>query len=73
MGVLTPLEIGMVEFLRDRYTDSVETAMRTMLAKAATKSFDVLEIRCDGEVAVGALTAAIQCALLVQLFHTMFI
>ena len=31
-----------------------------MLAKAASRSFDVLEIRCDGEKAVGALTAALE-------------
>ena len=60
LGVLTPLGLGIVEFLRDRSTDSVETAVRTMLAKAASRSFDVLEIRCDGEGAVGALSAAMQ-------------
>ena len=31
-----------------------------MLAKAASRSFDVLEIRCDGEGAVGALIAAME-------------
>ena len=60
LGVLTPLGLGIVEFLRDRSVDSVETGVRTMLAKAASRSFDVLEIRCDGEKAVGALTAALE-------------
>lgn len=60
LGVLTPLGLGLVEFLRDRSVDSVETAVRIMLAKAASRSFDVLEIRCDGEKAVGAMTAAME-------------
>ena len=60
LGVLTPLGLGLVEFLRDRSVDSVETAAKIMLAKAASRSFDVLEIRCDGEKAVGALTVALE-------------
>jgi hypothetical protein len=60
LGVLTPLGLGIIEFLRDRSIDSVETGVRTMLAKAASRSFDVLEIRCDGEKAVGALAAALE-------------
>ena len=54
-GVLTPLGLCFIRFLRDRSTDLVKTAVKTMLAKAASISFDVLEIRCDGERAVGAL------------------
>ena len=50
----------LIEFLRDCSTDSVETAVKTMLAKAASRSLDILEIRCDGEGAVGALIAAIE-------------
>ncbi len=60
LGVLTPLGLGIVEFLRDRSIDYVETGVRTMLANAASRSFDVLEIRCDGEKAVGALAAALE-------------
>ena len=30
-----------------------------MLAKAASRSFDVVELRCDGEGAIGALTTAL--------------
>jgi hypothetical protein len=60
LGVLTPLGQGLVAFLRDRSTDSVETADKKMLAKAASRSFDVLEIRCDGEGAVRTLIAAME-------------
>ncbi len=44
MGVLTPFELCLVEFLRDRFVDSVETVVRIMLAKAVRCAFDVLEI-----------------------------
>ena len=60
LWVITPLGLGIVEFLRDRSVDSVETEVRTMLVKTASRSFDVLEIRCDGEIAVGALAAALE-------------
>ncbi len=60
LGILTPLGLGLIEFLRDRSTDSVETAVKTMMAKAASISFDVLEIRCDGEGAMGALIMAME-------------
>ena len=60
LGVLTPLGLGIVEFLRDRSADSTETAVRIMLAKAASRSFDVLELRCDGKKVVGALAAALE-------------
>ena len=59
LGVLTPLGLGLVEFLRDCSVDSVEPVVKIMLAKAASRSFDVLEIRCDGEKAVGALSVAL--------------
>ncbi len=55
-----PLCIGLIELLRDRSTDSVETVVKTMLAKAESRSSDVLEIRCDGEGTVGALIVAIK-------------
>ncbi len=60
LGVLIPLGLGLIEFLRYRSTDSVKTVIKTMLAKAESRSFDVLEIRCDGEKAVGALVAAME-------------
>ncbi len=56
-GVLTLSGLGLIEFLRNCSTVSVETAVKTVLVKAASTSFDVLEIRCDGEGAVGALAA----------------
>ncbi len=33
-----------------------------MLSKAASRSFDVIELRCDGEVAIGALTSALRAS-----------
>jgi hypothetical protein len=33
-----------------------------MLANAASRSFDVIELRCDGEGAIGALTSALQAS-----------
>jgi hypothetical protein len=58
LGVLTYLGLGLIEFLQDRSADSVETAARAIFAKAASKSLDVLKIRCDGEGAVDALIIA---------------
>jgi hypothetical protein len=49
LGVLTLLELGLVEFMRDLSVDSIETVVKIMLAKVASRSFYVLEIRCDGE------------------------
>ena len=60
VGVLTPLGLGLVEFLRDRLVDSIKTAVKIMLATAASRSFNVLEIRCNGEKAVGASTMALK-------------
>ncbi len=60
LGVFTPLGSGLVHFLRDRSEDQVGIAVQMMLAKTASRSFDVLEIRCDGDGAVGALSAALQ-------------
>ncbi len=42
LGVLTPLGLGVVEFLCYRSIESIEMAVRTMLSKAASRSFDVL-------------------------------
>ena len=60
LGVFTPLGLGLVYFLRNRSESQVGTALRLMLAKAASRSFDVIELRCDGEGAIGALTSALQ-------------
>ena len=62
LGVFTPLGLGLVHFLRDRSESQVATALRLMLAKAASRSFDVIELRCDGEGAIGALTSALQAS-----------
>ena len=60
LGVFTPLGFNLVNFLRDHSEDQVEIAVQMMLAKAVSISFDVLEIRCDGEETVGAISAALQ-------------
>ncbi len=53
---------GLVYFLRNRSESQVETVLRLMLAKAASTSFDVIELRCDGEGAIGALTSTLQAS-----------
>ena len=58
--MLTPLGLGLVEFMRDRSVDSIKPGVKIMLAKDASRSFDVLEIRCDGKKAVGAFTVALE-------------
>jgi hypothetical protein len=55
-GVFTPLVVGLVRYLRDRLEAKVGTIVRCMLAKAASKSFVVVELHCDGEEAIGSLT-----------------
>jgi hypothetical protein len=45
LGVLTPLGLGLVHFLRDRSESQVATTLRLMLAIAASRSFDVVELR----------------------------
>jgi len=60
LGVLTSLNLGLINFLRDRSTDWIEAADRMMLAKAASLSFDDFEIRCIGEVTVGAFITTIE-------------
>ncbi len=58
--VFTPLGLGLVHFLRGRL--QVATALRLMLAKLASMSFDVIELRCDGEGVIGALTSTMQAS-----------
>ncbi len=60
LGVLTPLGLSFVEFLWDWSADSTKTVVRIVLAKAASRFFDFLELRCDGEKTVGVLAAALE-------------
>jgi len=60
LGVFSPLGLGLIYFLRNRSESQEGTALRLMLAKAASRSFDVIDIRCDGEGAIGALTSTLQ-------------
>ncbi len=60
LGMFTPLGMGVVHYLRDRSEAEVGTAVRLVLAKASSESFDVVELRCDGDGAIGALSSALQ-------------
>ena len=55
-----PSGLDSLRFLRDRLVDSVETAVKIMLANVASRSFEVLEIRCDDEKGIDALTVALE-------------
>ncbi len=55
--VLTPLGLGLVRYLRNR-SEAIGTAVQRMLANAASRSFVVVEIRCDGEEVIGSFTFA---------------
>ena len=54
LGMFTPLGLGLIYFLRNCSEAQVRSALRLMLAKDASKSFDIIELRCDGEEAIGA-------------------
>ena len=59
--MLTPFGLDLVEFFaRSHSIDSIETVVKIMIAKASSRSFDVLETRCDGEKAVSSLTVALE-------------
>ena len=55
-----PLGLGFIYYLRDRSEAQAETAVRLILIKVASGSFDVLELRCDGEGMIGSLTSVLQ-------------
>ena len=57
LGVLVPLKYILCEPLQDRGVTSVAAAIESFLSKAKARDFDVQQIRCDGEGAVGALSA----------------
>lgn len=60
LGVLTPLGLTLIEYLRDRSEVAVAVAVELFLSKAASRSFDVLEVRCDGEAAVAAMVPSLE-------------
>jgi hypothetical protein len=47
LGVFSLLRLGLVRFLRDRSEAQMATTLRLMLAKAANRSFAVIELRCN--------------------------
>ncbi len=60
LGMFTPLGLGLVRYLSDRFEAKAETADRFMLAKTTSRSFDVVELHCDDEGVIGALKSALQ-------------
>jgi hypothetical protein len=54
LGVLTPLGLGFVRYIRDRSEAEVGMAAQRVIAKATRRSFDIGEPRCDGEGGIGA-------------------
>jgi hypothetical protein len=62
LGLFTPLGIGLVHFLRNRSEAQVGTALRLMLVKASSRTFDCIDLRYDGEGAIGALTSALRAS-----------
>ncbi len=62
LGLFTPLAIGLVHFLRNRSEAQVGTALRLMLVKASSRTFDFIELRCDVEGEIGALTSALRAS-----------
>ncbi len=62
LGVFTPLGLGLVYFLRNRSEAQVETPLRLVFVKAASRSFHVIELRYDCEGAISASTSALQAS-----------
>lgn len=53
--VLTPLQLVWAARLRDRGVESVGAAIQKVIDMVGSRGFQVLEVRCDGEGAVGAM------------------
>ncbi len=49
IGKLSPLELGLVLYLKDRTTACVSKGIRSFLSTATSRSFECKEIRTDGE------------------------
>ena len=60
LGVLSPLGLTMCELLKDRSAPSCSEALRRFVSHAASRSFDIQEIRCDGEKGVGKLKTELE-------------
>jgi predicted phage tail protein len=57
LGVLTPLGLRMCYHLTDKGVDCVAEGLRLCVSAAASRDFDILEVRTDGEGAIGALAS----------------
>jgi len=53
--VVTPLQLAWATRLRDRGVESVGEAIQKLIDMVAGRGFQILEVRCDGEGAVGAM------------------
>lgn len=60
LGIMAPLGLYQCVFLTDRGVESVGSGLQVFLNVAASRDFDIQEIRCDGEGAVGVLRTELQ-------------
>lgn len=60
IDVMSPLGLVQCAPLVNRGTDSVGDALRKFVSTGAGRGSDVLEVRCDGEGAIGALRDSLQ-------------
>jgi hypothetical protein len=55
IGVLSPLELCLGVFLRDRNTSTIAKGLRSFIGTANSRNFDVVRLHSDREGGVGAL------------------
>ena len=55
LGVMSPLGLSQCTALKDRGVACVATALRVFFSTAASRGFDCVQLRTDGEGAVGAM------------------
>jgi len=60
VGLLYPLELGLVTELADRSLEEIGPKLQVFIATAASKGFDVLEIHTDGEKSIAAMKKELQ-------------
>ena len=55
LGVLIPLGLTLCATLKDRATVSVAAALRQFIATVSSRNFDIVQLRIDGEGALGPI------------------
>ena len=60
IGLLYPLELGLVVELSNRSADEIAPKIKSFIATAASRGFDVLEVHTDGEKAIGTMKTELQ-------------